>query len=232
MLKTFRLKTDKIHNCYKIIATDEHNRYDSWKHCFETFGNLNQDDDYLALHLGFYLASWGMYRGSAALLQKSYKIHIGAVKILKENKHLRCNFQNEVSKDDIELVLSLYKQLYNYYLEFSYFDKNSSLGVRKPTDTLISKIILGTLGCRPAFDRYFNDGVKKYNFGFTKFTNKSFDEVFIFIELYKSELSQLQAELLLSEKIHYPLLKLVDIFFWHEGFNTETNKKKFHKWQL
>lgn len=164
-----------------------------------------------------------MYRGSAALLQKSYKIHIGAVKILKEYKNLRCNFQNEVSKDDIELVLSLYKQLYNYYLRFSYFDKNNSLGVRKPTNTLISKIILGTLGCCPAFDRYFNIGVSKYNFGFTKFTSKSFEEIFIFIEENKSELLQLQAELLLSEKIHYPLLKLVDIFFWHEGFNIETN---------
>ncbi len=104
-----------------------------------------------------------------------------------------------------------------------YFNKNNVLGVRKPTNTLISKIIIGTLGCCPAFDRYFNDGVKKYNFGFTKFTNKSFEQLFMFVEENKPELSQLQAELLLSEKIHYPLLKLVDIFFWHEGFNIETN---------
>ena len=219
-----KFNTTKIHNFYKLIATDEHNRYDSWKHCFKTFENLNQDDDYLALHLGFYLASWGMYRGSAALLQKSYKIHIGAVKIIKDFKHLRCDSKNEVGKDDIKLILSLYKQLYDYYLAFTYFDKNNVLGVRKPTNTLISKIIIGTLGSCPAFDRYFNDGVKKYNFGFTKFTSKSFEQLFMFVEENKSELLQLQAELLLSEKIHYPLLKLVDIFFWHEGYELETVK--------
>ena len=86
MIKTFN--TAKIHNFYKLIKTDRHNRYDSWKHCFNTFGDLNQENDYLALHLGFYLASWGMYRGSAALLQKSYKIHIGAVAIIKEYKYM------------------------------------------------------------------------------------------------------------------------------------------------
>ena len=132
MLKTFRLKTDKIHSFYKLIATDKHNRYDSWKHCFETFANLNQDDDYLDLHLGFYLASWGMYRGSAALLQKSYKIHIGAVKIIKDFKHLRCDSKNEVGKDDIKLILSLYKQLSDYYLAFTYFDKKMYWGSENP----------------------------------------------------------------------------------------------------
>ncbi len=38
------------------------------------------------------------------------------------------------------------------------------------------------------------------------------------------ELYKLEAELLLSEKIHYPLLKLVDIYFWHEGFGLEIIK--------
>jgi len=36
----------------------------------------------------------------------------------------------------------------------NYMTKNV-LVPRKPTHTLISKIIIGTLGCIPAFDRYF-----------------------------------------------------------------------------
>jgi len=32
------------------------------------------DYDYLSLHHAFYLASWGMYRGSSFLLQKDYKV--------------------------------------------------------------------------------------------------------------------------------------------------------------
>ena len=42
--------------------------------------------------------------------------------------------------------------------------------------------------------------------------------MFNFVEDYKLNLIKLQSELLLSEEIHYPLLKLIDIYFWHEGF--------------
>ena len=76
---------------------DEHGRYLSWIHCFNVFkenrfsANM-QTYDYLALHLAFYLASWGMYRGSSFLLQKDYKIHIPVVKMLLERKE---KIQNE-----------------------------------------------------------------------------------------------------------------------------------------
>jgi hypothetical protein len=210
--------TTKIHDFYKLLETDEHNRYDSWKHCFNTFSNINQDDDILALHLGFYLASWGMYRGSAALLQKSYKVHLGAITLIRNFYHLRCDELNEVSTVHKKDILELNKQLFKHYNSFTYFDNKNVLKCRKPTDTLISKIILGTLGCSPAFDRYFNDGVKKHNFSFTSFSDKNFDEIFNFVDNNKSELLKLQSELMLSQGLHYPLLKLVDIYFWHEGF--------------
>ena len=66
----------------------------------------------------------------------------------------------------------------------TYFDKNNVLAKRKPTDSLISEMILGTLGYCLVFDKYFKDGVKNYDMGFTKFTNKSFEHVFIFIKEY------------------------------------------------
>lgn len=216
------INTDKIKDFYNLLETDEHNRYDSWKHCYNTFSNINQDDDILALHLGFYLASWGMYRGSAALLQKSYKVHLGAITIIRNFYHLRCDELNEVSIVQKMDVLELNKQLFKHYNSFTYFDNKNVLKSRKPTDTLISKIILGTLGCSPAFDRYFNDGVKKHNFSFTAFSDKNFDELFDFVEKYKTELLKLQSELKSSQGLHYPLLKLVDIYFWYEGFSLET----------
>ncbi len=63
--------------------SDPHHSFNSWKHCFNYFkenhSRLNEEDvlDIAALHLGFYLASWGMMRGSRDLLQKDYKIHKG-----------------------------------------------------------------------------------------------------------------------------------------------------------
>ena len=138
---------------------------------------------------------------------------------------MRCDELNEVSKVQKKDILELNKQLFTHYNSFTYFDNKNVLKSRKPTDTLISKIILGTLGCSPAFDRYFNDGARKHNFSFTTFSDKSFDEIFNFVNNNKSELLKLQSELMSSQEIHYPLLKLVDIYFWHEGFSLETNKR-------
>lgn len=54
------------------------NRYASFDYCYSYFHpknrHLHKDDtDRGALELGFYLASWGMFRGSSFLLAKSYK---------------------------------------------------------------------------------------------------------------------------------------------------------------
>lgn len=58
--------------------TDPHHRFNSWKHCYHFFkenhARLNEEaiQDTAALHLRFYLTSWGMMRGSTDLLQKDY----------------------------------------------------------------------------------------------------------------------------------------------------------------
>lgn len=70
--------------------TKEGDRFYSWRYCYDRF-NSNMDDcseedrtDYLALNLAFYLASWGMYRGSSFLLQYDYTIHKKAVRDYSE----------------------------------------------------------------------------------------------------------------------------------------------------
>lgn len=57
------------------LAGDEHHRYRSWEHCYRFFrragaAEISNQRDHAALHLGFYLASWGMYRGSSFLLKQ------------------------------------------------------------------------------------------------------------------------------------------------------------------
>lgn len=69
---------------YNQLKADENGRFRSWEHCYSHFMRArNQsevDHDYLSLQLAFYLASWGMYRGSSFLLQKDYRVHIPIVK--------------------------------------------------------------------------------------------------------------------------------------------------------
>ena len=40
------------------------------------------------------------------------------------------------------------------------------------SDTLITKILMGTLGCVPAYDRYFIAGIKKEKVSTGNFKNK------------------------------------------------------------
>ena len=201
------LNPNRIITHHELIKLDSENDYHSWRHCYNAFADINRDETFLALHLGFYLASWGMYRGSAAIANKDYTIHIGAVQIVKQFYALRCDENNEVDAKNIPELLKLCK----------YMTKGEMIQ-RKPTDTLISKIIIGTLGCSPAFDRYFNEGVKNEGFSFTKISKKSFEELFLFKEKYESDLLKLQKQLLIMDGYHYPILKIIDKYYWHEGF--------------
>ena len=58
---------------YDDARANENGRSRSWEHCYRVFRDARTDPspdyDYLSLHLAFYLASWGMYRGSSFLLE-------------------------------------------------------------------------------------------------------------------------------------------------------------------
>jgi len=181
----------------KYISKSKGNnqRYNSWNHCFEAFGNLN-DDKVLSLHLAFYLASWGMYRGSSKLLNFDFLIHIGAVRLLHSYNSLRCSSECNVADMDLVKILDLIDKLSKYYKE---------KGIT-PTDTLISKIILGTLGCLPAYDRFFIEGVKHHNKNFRNLNKKSLQSLFNYVIDHK--------ELITIQKAYpeYPLNWWIFIF--------------------
>lgn len=63
------------------ILEDEFHRYKSWDNCYIAFQEKKKTEIH-TLQLAFFLASWGMYRGSGGLLQKNHLIHEGAVDII------------------------------------------------------------------------------------------------------------------------------------------------------
>lgn len=92
------------------ITKDEFHRYRSWDNCFKYFSENKKTENH-CLQLGFYLASWGMYRGSSGLLQKNHLIHDKAISIIFKSKYdrLRCNKEQEVDEKTILLLLELKK---------------------------------------------------------------------------------------------------------------------------
>lgn len=183
-------------------------RYNSWNHCYKAFETI-EDEKLMSLHLGFYLASWGMYRGSSKLLERDYFVHVDAVKIIKKYWFLRCDLKYEVDFHNLESILNLIEELSSYY---------KTTHDVTPTDTLISKIILGTLGCLPAFDRFFVEGVKKQGNTFKTLKKKSLEGLFAFVETNQLELKNIQ-----KLNPQYPIMKIVDMYFWQVGF--EKSKK-------
>ena len=206
------LNFDKVFFNYLKLNKAKFQRYNSWNHCYRSFGDKSLNNDTLALHLGFYLASWGMYRGSSNLLERDYKVHIQAVEIINNYRQLRCDKYNEISSDKLNDILNLVSELSIYY------KKRHNV---TPTDTLISKIILGSLGCLPAFDRFFIDGVNNQKFSFKTLKRKSLLNLFDFYEDNKQELEAI--------KLHhpqYPIMKIIDMYFWQIGYDITNTKNK------
>jgi len=209
------------------ITTDEFHRYKSWDNCFQAF-SVSKQTEIQVLELAFYLASWGMYRGSGGLLQKNHLIHKGAVDIVysKTNQKLKCIQTTEIKRENIKAALAVKDELAKHYSSIFFTrgaDKPKSIS---PTDTLLSKIMLGTLGCVPAYDRYFIDGLKEMKMEHTGFNEASLNELFNFIDKNKKEIDQVQKLITAKTQRHYPLMKILDMYFWQIGYDKDRKEKK------
>lgn len=200
------------------VDEDIQHRYTSWESCFRIFGK-SEDIENLALHLGFYLASWGMYRGSSGLLQKNYEIHIGAVEIINSFKFLRCEHDREVDLELASQIYALVKDLEKYYSGISFKRRGQSYNI-SPTATLISKIIMGTLGGLPALDRYFLEGIKLDG---KKVSNSlSLSNITSILSILKEkqkEIDLIQAVILEKREMYYPRMKILDMYYWQLGYD-------------
>jgi hypothetical protein len=92
---------------------------------------------------------------------------------------------------------------------------------RQASDTLVTKVILGTFGCLPACDRYFIDGWKSEGFKYSYLNSKFVDRVLSFCRDNLGSFREEQAAIESSGRMHYPLMKLVDMYFWQTGYERE-----------
>lgn len=183
---------------YDSALGDEHHRYRSWEHCYGYFRRvrpqgLAADQDRAALHLAFYLASWGMYRGSSFLLQRAYTVHRGVIDLIAEKRFddlWDADFGARETDQFIPRVHELIKAVRQAYKAFA-----PATGSTQPTDTLVTKVILGTFGCLPACDRYFIDGFKREGFKYSYLNLNLVERILGFCRDHLSEFQQEQASI-------------------------------------
>ena len=208
---------------YDDARASENGRSRSWEHCYRVFRDAridpSPDYDYLSLHLAFYLASWGMYRGSCFILQKDYKVHTPIVKEILKPEY-DCLFGVAcVDLREPEVQDSLEK-LRKYIAE--HFDpiRNEVAGRKVASSVspvLVTKILMGTLGCVPAYDRFFQDGVATYKVTTQEY---SLDSVLRLVDFYEEHNDRLEEARrgMQCEDLIYPQMKLLDMGFWQIGF--------------
>ena len=210
----------KIKQFYKQIHSDEEgHRYRSWEHCFKAFGNKELSSDEKCLHLAFYLASWGMYRGSSGLLWKDYTIHKGVVNIAKDFKKLRVLSNSTFPK--IKMVQSCFEDFSNYYSSITYSNGKETKFI-SATNTLISKVMLGIFGVIPAFDRYYIYGAKE-RLRIKSFNINHLPELYSYAKVHMKEIEACQAYILKKSGYWYPPMKILDMYFWQIGFDIDNS---------
>jgi len=224
---------DNILAFHKQISDDPNHRYRSWDHCYSHFQkrlsfSSAEDMDIASLHLAFYLASWGMYRGSSWLLWKDYKVHIPVVRELLEEKYKPLwNIDFDLLKPqspEVTIFFSLATRIKQIYKEVvTKVNGVSSLTI--PSDILITKILLGTFGCTPAYDRLVVDGIKIINKFPARFGRNSY---LGFVKFYQENVEGFKsAQAAIAEHgIIYPAMKLVDMYFWNLGYQLGTSTEE------
>ena len=216
---------------YDDARANENGRSRSWEHCYRVFRDARTDPspdcDYLSLHLAFYLASWGMYRGSSFLLQKDYKVLVPIVEEILKPEY-DCLFgvacadlrESEV-KDRLENL--------NKYIAKHFEPIRDEVAGRKVASdvspVLITKILMGTLGCVPAYDRFFVDGIKKYKVTTQEYSLESVRKLAKFYEAHNDRLEEARRGMRVGYLI-YPQMKLLDMGFWQVGFEKEARDAK------
>jgi hypothetical protein len=193
-------------------------RYASFDYCFNYFQSFRKKDavselvdarnmQTSCLQLGFYLASWGMLRGSSFLPEKSVKFYEPLIQNI-------ANFDKRIWEIDIDTytdenmdILIACKQMIV-----------ASLGEKyRPSDTLITKIMLGVFGNVPAFDGFFRKG-----FGTHSFSKKSLHSIRRFYEANKSEIDKSEIYTFdyatgLTTNQKYTKAKIIDMIGFIEG---------------
>jgi len=208
---------------YDDARANENGRSRSWEHCYRVFRDARTDPspdyDYLSLHLAFYLASWGMYRGSCFLLQKDYKVLSPVVEEVLKPEY-DCLFGVACTDLREPGVQDRLEKLSDYIAAHFRPIRNEVAGrevASQVSPVLITKILMGTLGCVPAYDRFFEEGARHLGLEKKSYNEDSLLELADIYEAHNDRLEEARRGMRTDDLI-YPQMKLLDMGFWQVGF--------------
>ena len=165
-----------------------------------------------------------MYRASSILLSTDYKIHIPIVKELMKEEYaplwnITYNELDSEKSNILNLIDKIKEVLYGDRpkLVKKIYNKKSEGTI---TDTLATKILLGTLACIPAYDTNFKKAIKLYKHGAGTVNEPSIEILANFYEENKNSLNNLIKKFE-KDGVRYPQMKILDMGFFEYGKKLE-----------
>lgn len=217
-------KVSEVHN-----STDIYSRDMSFDYCYNYF----KDQQYLKQHdmeksclaLGFYLGNWGMFRNS--FLQNTSLRHYE--KVIDYISNVPLDYW-QVDLDNYGANLDKLNEIYN---AIKIAIKNDQ--IRDPTQTLITKIMLGVFGCVPALDDNFLTGFNAIFQGKDRLNGNIEHNLIQLQKFYtanQGDIDQLSSfsktrDVYSGEftTTNYPKSKIVDLYGYRKGETVYADKK-------
>ncbi len=223
-------------------------RFASYDFCYGYFqqnkGRLSNNMEHSCYVLFSYLASWGMLRGSSPLLQYSPAVltelitHFDSIKV-KDSPIWNLDVPDYTHADNIQIIINERNEIRNILTSIlntavggtiSLADNegintsgNTKTKKYVPTDTLVTKIMLGVFGVVPAFDRYFQQAFHTLypKTSFNKFSKESLNAILSFYHSNKPILDSITIPVIYFSgkpiSLNYKVAKLIDMFGFMYG---------------
>ena len=203
-------------------------RYASFDYCYHYFHPTTANDllgeiEKSCLSLGFYLASWGMLRGSSFLLSRSVKYYEPLIRYIAglDSSVWDIDVDKYSDKQNIRTICDIYREIQRIIVN----NGNSHL-------TLVTKIMLGVFGFIPAYDNYFGNTFReifKGMCGFRSVNPKSLSYIRQFYDDNKEKIDQYSSEIYVKEfitgngpSITYTKSKIIDMYGFTKGLKQST----------
>jgi hypothetical protein len=199
-------------------------RYSSFDYCYNYFQSFHDSDQVSelaspqrrqesCLQIAFYLASWGMLRGSSDLLQRSARYYLALIDAIVGAPPAIWNL--DVAGYDegaFDLLFSVQRRIRTAFSE-------------PASPILVTKIMLGVFGCVPAFDTYFKKGL-----GVSTFGRQSLQTVRQFYDgsadaIESHRVSTLDFDTGELTQRRYSQAKVIDMIFFVEGFPAKSTSQ-------
>lgn len=208
----------------RLKHKDKYNgRHRAWEYCREQFikahnKGTSYDKDYLCLYLTVYLTNWGMYRGSSALLFNDYRVHEDAVDIILDQKYNKLwNYNPFDPSNNVSLPQELFDrwngelwQAYNKLMKKTNYPRKKQ-DSPNASEILVTKVMLGTWGCVPAYDTFLKKSLQYLNIDDS-----------VTVEGLKSIIKYFKpcsdVNTIVQSLPQYTPMKVIDAYLWELGF--------------